>query len=168
MMKITVSILLLICLSIMLLGCQEKAEPINKPVTFYFSCSEFDHGNENSVIAGETRESAGFENDIMGLLNLYLSGPESEDLRSTFPADVKLLEYRVEDGTAILTVTDQLSLVDGIELTVACACIAKTVMKLSGLEAVKIQTQTVNLGNKPYIIMDQSTILLLDDTEIHP
>ena len=166
-MKRLISLLLIICLCAFLFGCQDKAEPIKKPVTFFYCRSDFDHGNESSVILGETRESAGFENNIMGLLGLYLEGPASDSLRTTIPEGAKLMDYKVEGNTAVLTVTDRFALASGIELTLACACFAKTVLHMTGLEAVKIQAQTVNLGNKPYILMDHSTILLLDNTEIH-
>ena len=167
-MKIPISLLLVICLCLALFGCQQDVEPAKKPVTFYYCRTEFDHGSEDSVILGETRESAGYEDDLVGLLNLYLQGPLSEDLRSTFPAGTKLKEYWAEGNTAMLTVTDQLSLAKGIDLTVSCACLAKTVLEITGLDAVQIQAQNVNLGNNAYILMDRSTILLLDGTEIHP
>lgn len=167
-MKRIVSFLLLICLCFMTCGCRQETEPAKKPVTFYYCRTEFDHGSDDSVILGETRESAEFEGNLMGLLNLYLQGPLSENLRPTFPAGTKLKEYRVEGNTAVLTVTDQLSLAKGIDLTVACACLAKTVMSLTGLKDVQIQAQTVNLENNAYIFMDQNSILLLDGTEIHP
>lgn len=167
-MKGYISILLLICLCLPLFGCQKEAKQAMKPVTFYYCRTEFDHGKEDSVILGETRESAGFEDNFIGLVNLYLQGPVSDGLHATFPVGTKLIEYRLEGETAVLTVTDQLSFAKGIQLTTACACLAKTVMGLTEVKAVKIQTQTENLMNAPYIIMDQRTILLLDDTEIHP
>lgn len=167
-MKRIISLLLVLSFCLFASGCQQESEPVKKPVTFYYCRTEFDHGSDDSVILCETRESAGFEGNLIDLLNLYLQGPISDNLRQTFPTGTKLKEYRVEGNTAVLTVTNQLSLASGIDLTVACACLAKTVMDLTGLQDVKIQAQTVNLGNNAYIIMDQETILLLDSTEIHP
>lgn len=167
MKRITI-LFILLAVMLPLCGCREEAEPILSPVTFYYSRAEFDHGNENSVIHGEIRESAGYEGDLIGLLNLYLNGPISEEYKATFPAGTKLKDFQVEDKTAVLTVTDQLSLARGINLTIACACLTKTVLEMTGLDAVKIQAETVNLGNSVFILMDRSSLLLLDAEEIHP
>lgn len=164
-MKRIAAILLIIAFCLPFFGCQQDSEPVRSPVTFYYRRAEFDHGSEDSVILGQIRDSDGYQNDLKGLLNLYLQGPTAEEFDPTFPKGTKLIDYRVEENTALLTVSDQLSLADGIHLTVACACLAKTVMELTGLETVQIQAQTVMLGNDKVIVMDESRILLLDSTQ---
>lgn len=167
-MKKKISVLLLISLCIPLWGCQPKTEPVKSPVTFYYCREEFDHGKEDSVILGEIRDQAGFEDNLTGLLDIYLQGPVSENLHSTFPYGTVVREYRVEDTTAVLTLSHQLSLAEGMDLTIACACLTKTVLELTGLDTVRIYTQTANLENNSYIQMDRNTLLLIDSTEIHP
>ena len=163
-MKRIIVILVLICLCLPTMGCREEA-PIQSPVIFYYRRAEFDHGSEESVILREVRESQGIDHQIPRLLEEYLKGPVSEDLADTFPTDTKLIDFRIEAATAFVTVSDELAQLSGIELTVACACLAKTVMELTGMESVQIQAQTAMLGNDQIIIMDSSRILLLDSTQ---
>lgn len=161
-----ISLLLLIAICMTVTGCQKQAESIKTPVVFYYVRAEFDHGNDNSVICGETRESADFKGNLIELLNGYLQGPQSEDLLTPFPSGTSITNYVVDNTTAILTVTDHLTQISGMDLTVACACLSKTVIELTGIESVKIQAKTKELGSNEYIYMDMNTILLLDSTEI--
>lgn len=164
-MKRIIAILLLLCLCLTAIGCSPEKDPIKSPVTFYYRRAEFDHGSEQSVILGETRESEGIRGNIPRLLEEYLKGPVSEELAATFPDDAKLIDYRTKDSSAFVTVSDELAQLSGIELTVACACLAKTVIELTGIKSVHIQAQTAMLGNEQVIIMDSSRILLLDSTQ---
>ena len=167
-MKKFISILLIVAFCLSISGCQQKTEPIKSPVTFYYSRAEFDHGNQDSVILGETRESAGLKSDLIKLLNEYLAGPLSDQLTSPSPGGTRVKNIWIENDVAILSVTDQMSLARGIQLTLACACLAKTFMEISGIETVKIQAQTVKLSATGYILIDKDNILLLDSTEINP
>ncbi|MBQ7330955.1 MAG: GerMN domain-containing protein [Oscillospiraceae bacterium] len=159
-MKRILSLLLLLALLCCLTACKQK-ETMEDPVTFYYQNKEFSHGSGNSVILGETRESAGSE-DMISLLNLYLKGPVSENLLKTFPNGTKLLKFHIDGEIANVVLSDQITLADGIELTVACGCLAKTVMELTGVTGVNICAENLPLGNKQNIYMDLNSLLLLD------
>lgn len=160
-MKRFLSLFLLLALVCCLTACKQK-ETMEDPVTFYYQNKEFSHGSGSSVILGETRESAGISEDIISLLNLYLKGPVSENLLKTFPNGTKLLKFHIDGEIANVVLSDQITLADGIELTVACGCLAKTVMELTGVTGVNICAENLPLGNKQNIYMDLNSLLLLD------
>lgn len=164
-MKKGIAILLMFALCLSLWGCQGDSNAPKDPVTFYYRRVEFDHGNEDSVIMGEVREAEGHKDDMMYLLNLYLAGPESPEMAVTFPYNTQLIRFTLSDKIASVTLSDSFAQLTGIDLTVACACIAKTVMELTGIQTVQLQTPTMMLGNDPFVVIDSASLLLIDGTE---
>ena len=164
-MKRYVSLILLFVLACSLTACKTE-ETIQKPVTFYYQNQEFSHGSRNSVILGEIRESAGIAEDISALLNVYLKGPVSNHLLRTFPNGTKLLKLQIDGDIAYVVLSDQITLAHGIELTVACGCLTKTVMELTGAKGVNISAQNLPLENSQSIYMDLNSLLLLDESTV--
>ena len=161
-MKKTTVFLLLIAMLFSLIGCAERKEPITTPVSFYYLRSEFTYGDTNSVTASEVQDASLFSNDHFAILSAYLAGPKSEDLKSPFPTGTTLMQLSVANGTAGMILSDNIAALTGIQLTVACVCLTRTVMELTGVERVEISAETKLLGGSKSIIMDSRNVYLTE------
>ncbi len=165
MKQLTVFLLLL---SLLLTACASREPKHQEPVLFFYCRDEIAYGSSDSVICSEPREAVGHKDDTAYLLTQYLLGPTSPDLRSPLPAGTALISYRQESTQAILVLSDHIAALSGVELTVACACIAKTVLELSGAATVEIRANSMDIGESGVIIMSRDNLLILDDAAIEP
>ncbi len=158
---------LLCVLCALLSACGESSPKMQSPVTFYYLRNDITYGSTDSVICATEFESAGHEGNIPYLLTQYLAGPTVESLKNCFPVGTALLDYQTQGSYVILVLTDNFAQLAGIDLTVASACLTKTVLDLTGAKTVEIQARTQPLGDMGSIIMDEASILLLDDAVTH-
>lgn len=161
MKKAIVMLLLLSCL-FSLPGCQLDEDAPQVPVTVYYKRSQLDYGSSDSVITTTELEAAGHETDTAYLLQQYLCGTDQVDLALTFPADTSLISYHLEGLTAKLVLSDHFAVLTGIDLSIACACLSKTVMSLSGCREVIICAEHDQLDNNKYITVSANSYLLQD------
>ena len=107
-------------------------------VPFYYPRAEFDHGTPHGVMAPEIREISGHHDDLRYLLALYLQGPSDPDLHLPFPSGTILLDLVVENKTAIITLSSTVAMLDSVNRTIACACLAETCFAISDVQQVQI------------------------------
>ncbi len=158
-------LMILCCVVAMLItavGCANKVTPPEKPVTFYYPALETVCDGKTEVIHPEVRESAGYEGNMEALLNLYLQGPDSITLRSPFPAHLTVIRFATTDSTASLTLSNEFSHLSGIDLTLACVCIANTLFDLTQLERVQIYTEDSQLEGQASITLERDDIYFID------
>ncbi len=160
--------LILLCCILLLSGCKKQDEKILAPVHFYYLCTNITYGTSDSVITSEARESQGHEQDYTHLLSVYLEGPKSPELYDLFPVGTRLHKLEFSKKTAIITLTDEFANAQGLDLTLNSACIAKTCISLTGCKKVELRCETAPLGDSGVIIMDESTLLLLDEAGFLP
>lgn len=163
-MKTILSLLLILCLTLPLFGCASNTVRIESPANFYYRRNEISYWQEDGVIQSETREIAGMETEFDKILALYLSGPQSDTLRSVFPKYTKLLSFEIVDNTAYLSISNDLQTLTGMDLTIACTCLAITTMDLTNAEIVQIQTELPFPDGSNVRIIDKSCLILLDDS----
>ena len=163
-MKRLFCILLCICLCCSLWGCRKNENPpVQVPVEFFYLRSTFTYNSTDTVLGSELRESAGHEEDIVYLLNLYFSGPKNESLAQPFPKGCSVISCTQEKETASLVISDRFAELTGMELTAACVCLAKTLSGLTGCGTVVLRAQTELLDGKKTITIQDGTTVLLDD-----
>lgn len=167
-MKRLFPILLAIILMFSLIACRSKEDVILQPVNYYYRNAQLTFGAENSLISAKVADAAAFNGDTLAILNDYLNGPDDDRFDVTFPASTKLLQMNLTSGTAYLQMNDSLSRLTGIDLTIACACITKTTMELTGATAVCISTSNELLDGAASITMDESNLILFDNTNVSP
>lgn len=156
-------LIFLLCMVCLLSACGTSQPKIEDPVTFYYTRTEYIFGQADSVIASEVREATGKKTNLSALLAQYLQGPESSELRSPFPADARILDIR-QDGTVLqLKMNDRFSALTDMELTIACACLTKTSLELTGCQTVQIFIDGTLPDTQHIITMDAQTLLLMDD-----
>ncbi len=167
-MKKFLIFLLLATLMLPLTACADDGEEIIAPVEFFYLRREPTYGTSDSVIAPENRESAGHEDDREYLLSMYLEGPASTDLYSLIPAGTRLLALQQHGERIKVILSDEFAQLNGLDRTLACACIAKTCMTLLRGSSVEIDCKTISLGEFGPIYLDAQSLLLLDDAGITP
>ena len=132
-------------------------------VTFYFvrDPGEYQYGAADSVMVGESREAAGHVDDLHYLLTLYFHGPVTDSLRSPFPSGTKLVELTQEADSMTIQLSSIFTMLEGTDLTLACACLARTCFNLTDVGTVTILAagrETVTMT------MERDSLLLADDT----
>ena len=160
-MKKVICMILVALLFYSLSACENKK--IENPVNFYYLREKYTYGSVDSVISAEIHESPD-TNNTAGLITQYLKGPQDSFLTSEFPFGTKLVALNKQDHAISITLTDNISKLSGTSLTIACVCLAKTVMEYTGINTVFISAETKFLANKSYITITADDILLLDDT----
>lgn len=148
-----------------LCACGNTGNDFDAPVEFYYPCVKVTYGASDSVISSEIREGQGYTEDLYALLELYFRGPESPALRSPFPDDLILEAAEINGSRLLITLSPSFAELTGSELTIACACLTMTALKLADIDSVEILAEDTLLDGNRSIIMDESCILLLDDSE---
>ena len=154
----------LILLAVLLLSGCETQEEFYAPVTFYYGNPNVTYFSEDGVIAREVREAIGHEDDYEYLLNLYLDGPETSEVKRVFPKNVELVRLEILGGTALVVLNDAAARLTGLDLTIACACLTATICDITGIHTVTIQAETQLLDGNKSITMNRNHILLLDSS----
>lgn len=160
-MKRILSLILVLLLIASLWGCTRQ-EDSDKPLTFYYSRVEYVYGNDGSVMGGEEREWNGKTDDLEGILTLYLNGPLDETLQSPFPAGTALVEIIVIDRQLIISLNNKLSLLSGIDLTLACACLSKTCFQLTDAEQIAIRSPETEAHPAVSVTLTRDSITFSD------
>jgi hypothetical protein len=154
---------LLLCFS--LLGCQNKEPaPILEPVTFFYPQNTYTYTNSESILGSETREAADHKEDLAYLLEQYFQGPQSQNLSQPFPSGCHLISSSVRNNNTItLVLSDAFATLTGMELTIACVCLAKTVTGVTGYPSVVIRAETQLLDGKRSLTIRDGNPALFDD-----
>lgn len=160
-MKRMISLLLALVCICGIAGCAAETPP-ESPVAFYYRCSEIGLGAPEGVMQAEQRDAAGHEDEYEYLLNIYVKGPKSSHLAPTFPLGTKILRFSLENNRASITLSDNFSILTGMDLTVACVCLTRTVIEMTGCEQVTLRARTTNLDGNKFITFGKDSYLLLD------
>lgn len=163
-MKKIVIILLTVLILLSAAACGRDEDSIHEPIHFYYCNDTISYHSVNAVISAEVRERADAGEDLKAVLNLYLAGPCSEDHISPFPTGVRLESLSQSNGIVSVVLSEAFASLKGLDQTVACACLAKTVLDYTNCNGVKIFTQDPSADKGAYIFMDRDSLLLLDDS----
>ena len=158
-MKRILATLLLISLLLSLCACSNQKE-----IRFYYTRSEILYGHTDGVISSEIRDVSGHEGDLSYLLMLYLEGPHADYLSSPFPKGTALSQMEMQDGHMTIVLSEPFSQLQGLDLTLACSCIANTCFSISHCEAVTVQSDSTGV---PAITLTRDSVALVD-TETEP
>ncbi len=161
-MKRILSVLICTALLLCLLGCQADKPDYEQPVQLYYRTAPAENGISDSVIGAVTAEGAPYAGDPTAMLNEYLKGTGEAGFLTTFPASTKLLSLEIKDGAVHLLLNASIARLTGADLTVACACIAKTTMELTNTTAIHIRASGDTLDGAEEIVMTESSLILED------
>ena len=156
---LTLAALLLCCFC----GCHySDSGDILEPVEFFYprQNASYVYGAEDGVLASEIREASGHADDLNYLLSMYLRGPQDPGLRSPFPAGCRLEEVRIDSDTVCVVLTAEFAALENVELTLACASLAKTCLALTDAQQVRIDAASPEKNIS--ITLDADSLLLAD------
>ena len=156
-MKRLISIVLLLSVILPLTACKEQAQ-IREGVTFYYRNPNIASGSE--VIIPEIREAEGIRDDIRLILREYLKGPKTDGFSHVIPSDTVLYSFSMENNEAEIVLSDEFARLSGLDLTIACACITKTVIGLCNVQTVKIRCLNTDLECGRFVVMDEDSLML--------
>ena len=157
-MKRLILFLLSTILILSLVACDYGAQDSGVP--FYYPKAEFDHGAPDGVIASEIHEISGHHDDLRYLLALYLHGPSDPELRRAFPYGTILVDLVQEDKSVTVTLTASAAVLDGMDLTIACACLAETCFAICDAQQVHITSLATTSGQAVDTTITRDSILL--------
>lgn len=159
-------IILILSLLLLLGGCYRE-EPIDKPVVFYFlpmePMAEEDFHHDVPYIRPEVRDGSLLGSSVVSILSTYLRGPSADsNLRSPFPSGSYLYTFSHDGNQLQITMEGAFTELTGLDLSIACACLSKTAMELTGASTVYIYAKDGLLDGAEYVLMDATSIELLD------
>ncbi len=163
-MKKIICSLLAMLMVFPLTGCTNKKKEIKAPVTFYYRTREIELGIDESVISSEQRESYGHTEDYIYITEMYLNGPTTGKCISPFPAGTKLDSLDFVQDKVLVVLSSHISLLSGAELSLACVCLSKTLLELTGKKSVQIRASGDLLDGKESITIAAKNFQLKDDT----
>ena len=143
-------------------ACANQSSYIEKPADFYYCTSSISFESEQGVIASEIRESALYQHDLTALINYYMRGPSSTNLTSPFPTGSAVLWINQNNDGIILVMNQQFSQLTGINLSLACSCLSKTVFSVLDTESITIRCRESTLDGNETITMTRDSILIQD------
>lgn len=160
-MKRLIATILLLFIS--LTACTGKANRENT-VLFYYLRNEITYGKADSVIVSQERQLSDGTNDLYAMVSLYLAGSSEEGLSLPLPIGTALTGISSENQAVTLNFSQEFSQLEGMELTLVCACICRTVFSLSDAQSLCI-TAPAPEGSEPVsFAADRGTFLYYDDT----
>ncbi len=152
-------------------GKQPAIKDMVCPIKFYYKVTDDRYESTGEALDWLLFEAAGHEKDYFWILNAYFDGPSDESLLAPFPNSLELLTVQQDDTNLRVNVSDELSQLSGIDLTLACSCITLTCLEMEGIESVTITANGSPLDGKHAVVMDKGDILLedsgSDDSAVH-
>ena len=159
-MKRILSLCLLAALLAAACGC--GAEQPGESVNFYYQRSAYVYGTADGVIAAESRDISNRANTLLYLLTLYFQGPIDPGLKAPFPDDCSIQSVSRDGSTLCVTLDPCFATLTDTDLTIACACIARTCFSLSDATQVQIRAEGGQEHHNVNVVISVDS-LLLDD-----
>lgn len=149
---------------LILWGCsgQPEAEQLQSPMKFYYKTLDENYGTVPAAMESELREVYGHETDYLWVLTEYFQGPRTSELTAPFQKATTVVSADLQDTQLRLNVSAELSELSGVDLTLACACIAMTCLEFPGVESVSIRASGRRLGGQQELVLSRSSLLLED------
>ena len=155
-------IALMLCLCLCLCAC--TVQPQTESGIFYYLRTDLTYAGSEDVIVPEIRELAGLDGDLDRLLSLYLTGPVTEGLENPLPADSTLTKWSLIDGVLALDFGPSLAQLDGIDLTIAAGCLARTFLPLTAAKTLVLTAGGALLDGQTALRLTDADLSLRDDS----
>lgn len=157
---ITALVISLLC---SLCACSGNSREPEAPVNFYYRTREIHYGTSDGVIAAEVRDSYGHTEDYAYLVEQYLNGPRTSDCVSPFPEGTALVQIDLIGNKVFIVLSSHLSALTGSDLTIACTCLARTVLEITGAKFIQISAENTLLDGESAITIRANSFVFQDD-----
>lgn len=163
MKQLLYSLSFLIFISLMA-GCMGNES--GDSISFYYPRADYGYNSHESIffdsaIMQEARTDIPYQSPSQ-VIGIYLKGPEGTELANPFPEGTTLKAISIYQGTLKISVSDHLSELTGIDLVIACACLARTGMELTDTTSVQILCENTLLDGKKSVTFDLNTVIFED------
>ena len=153
--------ILLACILFAFCGCNTHTRGISSgSVKFFYLQNKIAYNSADSVVSYETKQINKLTPE--DLIGLYIKGPSKKDLVSPFPAELKLISITQEYDNIKIILSDELTALSGLELTLACSCLAKTMQGILPAESYEISSNGGKLNGKSSIRITSNTFIWED------
>ena len=160
-------LILAIALCLTLVGCNDNPD-VQTPVTFYYQASTIDYENPNGILASEIRDATNHEKDYVYLVEQYLKGPQTPECTFPFPEGTTLESLDVLTGKINVVLSEEIAQLTDHKLTIACTCLSKTLLELTGMDAVTISAKGTLIDGAPSFTITKNDVTLTDDNAYIP
>ena len=161
-MKKLISLLLCAAALFSLAACD--ASRCRTPGNFYYRKTDPSYGSSEGLIAPEIRELCSYEENFPEILDGYFAGPDSRSLESPFPRDVHVVSWDLTEEMLSLNLSESFAALSGVDLSVACSCIARTFLELLPVERVCIEAESKLLNGQNAIVLTRDNMSFADDS----
>lgn len=149
---------LLLAALLLLSACSGGAESVSdQTFDFYYRAPQ----DADELLSAETVSVDAAQLSVQELLTRYLRGPKDRHLRRAVPPEWQLESAYLDADTAVLIFSDPESDRPAVEISVARAAIARTLLQLAAIQKVSItisgQENSVTLTQKD-ILFDDTTL----------
>lgn len=162
-MKKAVCILICLAMLFLMTGCSQADVQSANTVHFYYIHNELEYGTESGVVAPTVIDVQYDESDYQLLLEKYLNGPTNHELISPFPAGITLEDFQIVGEKALLVLSPHMGTLTGSSMTVALACLTRTVIEMTGVNAVQIRIENQQINGADIITLTLNNFSLWDD-----
>lgn len=153
--------ILLACILFAFCGCNTHTRGISSgSVKFFYLQNKIAYNSAGSVVSHETKQPSKLTPEE--LISQYLQGPTKKNLVSPFPAELKLISIAQEDTIVKILLSDELTSLSGLELTLACSCLTKTLQGILPAESYEISSTGGKLNGKSSILITPNTFVWED------
>lgn len=150
----------LLTVAMLLGGCLPAETKAEKPINFYYLHSEIGYRADQDILVPQVWDAADHFGDMRYILESYLQAPVPDGMVSPFPRGLSLVAVWSVGDCLYVKLNEQITTLSGLELTLACSCIAKTCFELSAHEQVRISSAGGSLDGADYITIHADSLLL--------
>jgi hypothetical protein len=161
-------ICLLLCFAMLPLsscGFRSSDDTVQTPFYYLRDPDSYLYGSPEGVVSYEHRDITGHEDELNYLLMLYLKGPLDKSLESPFPEGSRILQLSKRSGKLYVLLNSNFANLKGMDLTLACVCLARTCFALSDAQSIRITAKTAD-GTIPIDETITINSLLLEETAL--
>ena len=164
-MKNVILFILIAAITLLSMGCARTTDSSADTVTFYYVHNKPAYGTTSGVIAPNLVEINQHEYNYHELLTKYFNGPTNYDCVSPFPAGIMLEDLYVNDNKAQLVLSPHMATISGSDLTVALACLTRTVIEMTNVNTVQIKISGNQINGEDSVTFTLNSFSQYDEVE---
>ena len=129
---------------------------------FITDVKEIDFNSPTPLIVEFTQQTNSIPQHYEQIINQYLRGPASADLISPFPAEIQLKAFEISSNQSSITLSYYTKNFSNSRRTIAFACLTKTLVSLTGINAVEIIVEDMDSDAQEIFNFSIDSFLYID------
>ena len=134
-------------------------------VTFYYVHNEIEYSMASGVIAPMEFEPGREFNNHRLIIEKYFDGPTNYDCISPFPAGTTLEDFQTDGDKAILLLSPHMATLSGASMTVALACLTRTVIEITNVKAMQVSIQNNQIWGSDSVTLTLNSFSYYDNVQ---